>query len=267
VEARQRTEAEAKSRAEAEAKAKADSKAKTDAEAAEKKVAEAAEMALHLAPLDRQRLQVALTSLGFDTRGSDGVFGPRSREMIVAYQKARNQPATSFLSAKQQQALLKEAAAAIGIYEDEQKKKIEEARQKAEEEAKVRAAGAAATTPAATPPATTAAPQAASPSASVAPSLPQGSSSDGSWFGAVSCRDAGRVSFQGTVAGGRGTLSGPDSSLTLVISGSSVAISVQIKGRVEGSFQGELRGRGVFAKGGATSPGGSDLCTVSLVGP
>ena len=48
--------------------------------------------AASLLEADRQRLQVALTSLGFDTRGNDGVFGPRSREMIAAWQKARNQP-------------------------------------------------------------------------------------------------------------------------------------------------------------------------------
>ena len=41
---------------------------------------------------DRQRLQLALTSLGFDTRGTDGFFGPRSREMIAAWQKARRSP-------------------------------------------------------------------------------------------------------------------------------------------------------------------------------
>ena len=47
---------------------------------------------------ERQRLQVALTSLGFDTRGNDGVFGPRSREMVAAWQKARNEPPTGFLT-------------------------------------------------------------------------------------------------------------------------------------------------------------------------
>ena len=61
--------------------------------------AEAEEAALHLGTAERQRLQMALTALGFDTRGSDGAFGPRSREMITAWQQARNRPATGYLTA------------------------------------------------------------------------------------------------------------------------------------------------------------------------
>jgi peptidoglycan hydrolase-like protein with peptidoglycan-binding domain len=53
---------------------------------------------------------MALTVLGFDTRGSDGVFGPRSREMIASWQRARGQPDTGFLSATQPEALLREAS-------------------------------------------------------------------------------------------------------------------------------------------------------------
>jgi serine/threonine protein kinase len=111
AEARHKVEAEAwlKSEAEAMKKAEAEFRQKTEAEAAAKKSAEAAEMALQLALRDRQRIQVALTSLGFDTHGTDGVFGPRSREMILGWQRARNQPATGFLTAAQQEALLKEA--------------------------------------------------------------------------------------------------------------------------------------------------------------
>ena len=70
--------------AEAKQKADAEAKQKAEAEAAAQKAAEAAETALKLVQLDRQRIQVALTSLGFDTQGVDGVFGPRSREMITA---------------------------------------------------------------------------------------------------------------------------------------------------------------------------------------
>ena len=87
-----------------------------------KRRAETAETALKLSQLDRQRLQVALTSLGFDTQGFDGVFGPRSRDMILGWQKARNQPATGFLTAAQQQALLSEAAPALAKYDDDLKK-------------------------------------------------------------------------------------------------------------------------------------------------
>jgi serine/threonine protein kinase/peptidoglycan hydrolase-like protein with peptidoglycan-binding domain len=145
-EARQQAEIAAqKKAAEAEtAKRKVDEEARQQAEvAAQKKAAEAAENTLGLPITERQRLQVALTSLGFDTRGNDGVFGPRSREMIAAWQKARGQPATGFVNGPQQQALLKEAIAAVAKYDAEQKK-IEEEKKKVEEEAKVRAAAAAA---------------------------------------------------------------------------------------------------------------------------
>lgn len=79
------------------------------------------ESRLRLEPADRQRLQIALTSLGFDTRGGDGVFGPRSREMIANWQKAHNQRATGFMTGAQQQALLKEAATALSKYDEQNK--------------------------------------------------------------------------------------------------------------------------------------------------
>jgi len=123
AEAKRKADAEAKLKADAEAKQKADDEAKqrADAEArqkaeaaaddaARKAAAETAETALRLTSADRQRLQVALTVLGFDTRGSDGVFGPRSREMIASWQRARSQPDTGFLSAAQPEALLREAS-------------------------------------------------------------------------------------------------------------------------------------------------------------
>jgi serine/threonine protein kinase len=123
AEAKQKADAEAKQKADAEAKQKADDEAKQRAEAdarqkaeaaaeaaARKAAAETAETALQLTSADRQRLQAALTVLGFDTRGSDGVFGPRSREMIASWQRARGQPDTGFLSAAQHEALLREAS-------------------------------------------------------------------------------------------------------------------------------------------------------------
>ena len=147
--------AQAKAAADAEAKTRADAeaKAKADAEANDAKSAEANEAALRLSLVDRQHLQVALTALGFDTRGVDGSLGPRSREMITAWQKARDLPPTGFLTQPQQQALAKEAAAAIGKYDDEQKQLSEERKRKADEEAK--AAGVSPRT--ASPPASTAA--------------------------------------------------------------------------------------------------------------
>jgi serine/threonine protein kinase/peptidoglycan hydrolase-like protein with peptidoglycan-binding domain len=115
AEAKQKADAEAKQNADDEAKQKADADAKQKAEAAaeaaaRKAAAETAETALQLTSADRQRLQMALTVLGFDTRGSDGVFGPRSREMIASWQRARSQPDTGFLSAAQPEALLREAS-------------------------------------------------------------------------------------------------------------------------------------------------------------
>jgi peptidoglycan hydrolase-like protein with peptidoglycan-binding domain len=123
AEAKQKADAEAKQKADAEAKQKADDEAKqrADAEvkqkadaaadaAARKAAAQTAETALQLTAADRQRLQMALTMLGFDTRGGDGVFGPRSREMIASWQRARGQPDTGFLSTAQQEALLREAS-------------------------------------------------------------------------------------------------------------------------------------------------------------
>ena len=67
--------------------------------------AEAAEAALNLSTTDRRRIQIALSAQGFDTRGSDGTFGPRSREMIAAWQQAQKHPATGYLTAPESQAL------------------------------------------------------------------------------------------------------------------------------------------------------------------
>jgi peptidoglycan hydrolase-like protein with peptidoglycan-binding domain len=117
--------AEAQAAAQRQADEEARSKAAAEAakrEEADTKAAEAAETALHLAPSDRQRLQVALTALGFATGGTDGVFGPRSREMIAAWQKKNGRPATGFITAETQRDLLREAQPALARYDDEQKK-------------------------------------------------------------------------------------------------------------------------------------------------
>lgn len=112
---------------EVEAKIKADGAAEADKDvvglAKLKGEGEAAERSLRLEQSERQRLQVALTSLGFDTRGVDGMFGPRSREMIARWQKAHNLPPTGFLNSAQQQALMREAAPALATYDSEQGKK------------------------------------------------------------------------------------------------------------------------------------------------
>ena len=122
-----------------------------------KQKAEAAELALRLGQPDRQKIQLALTALGFDTLGTDGMFGPRSREMITAWQRARNYPTMGYLTSVQLQSLLREAALPIAKYEgdqrkiEEEKKKVDAARNKAEEEAKVRPAAPTAATSAPAP--------------------------------------------------------------------------------------------------------------------
>jgi len=117
--AQQQAEEEAKSKAQAEAAAR------LKAEEADRKGAEAAETALRLTQADRQRIQVALTALGFGTAGSDGVLGPRSREMIAAWQKKNGRAATGYFSADTQAALLREAGPALARYDEEQKKLAE----------------------------------------------------------------------------------------------------------------------------------------------
>ena len=79
--------------------------ATTAADATQPSSAEAAETALNLSTADRRRIQIALTAQGFDTRGTDGAFGPRSREMITAWQQAQKHPATGYLTAAESQAL------------------------------------------------------------------------------------------------------------------------------------------------------------------
>ena len=126
---RQEAEREAQRKADAEQVAlrRASEEAPGATLARQKEEAEVAERVLSLDQTSRARLQAALTSLGFDTRGSDGVFGPRSREMIAAWQKARRLGPTGFLTAQQQRTLLREGASAVAKY-DEQKNAEEEAR-------------------------------------------------------------------------------------------------------------------------------------------
>ena len=112
--------------------AEADAKAKADADAAATRAAaETAEIALRLSAEDRQRLQIALTSLGFDTQGTDGTFGQRTRDLIAAWQTAHGQTATGFLNALQEQALLSEGAPAVKKFDEDQVKAANAAKAKA----------------------------------------------------------------------------------------------------------------------------------------
>jgi peptidoglycan hydrolase-like protein with peptidoglycan-binding domain len=140
-EARLKAEADAaeKKRTEDAARQKAEADALRRTEGDERKAAEATEAALRLGQPERQKIQVALTSLGFDTRGADGTLGARTREMIASWQRSRGHPPTGYLTAAQQRALLSEAAPAISKFDEDEKRKVEEARRKAEEETKARA--------------------------------------------------------------------------------------------------------------------------------
>jgi serine/threonine protein kinase/peptidoglycan hydrolase-like protein with peptidoglycan-binding domain len=148
--AREKVEAAAEAQRKADEAAATEAAARRKAQEDDKNSAEATENGLRLATIDRQQAQVALTAMGFSTNGADGVFGPRTRTMIAAWQKARNQPPTGFFTGAQLQALLKEASPAVAKFNEEQKKleeeKAKEAKRKAEEAAK--------TPPAATAPAT-----------------------------------------------------------------------------------------------------------------
>jgi len=282
AEARQKADSSAKEVAEAEArqKAEADAKQKADAEAAAvaagKKAAEADETALRLAMADRQRLQVALTSLGFDTRGSDGAFGPRSREMIANWQRGHSYPATGFLTGAQNQALLREAAPAITRFDDEQKK-LEEARKKADED-KAKAEAAAKAVP---PPPVAAAPPPVAAAPNVAAATPR-SGPDGVWRGPMHCTSSRlggefTVGMQITISGGSGTWTRPGSgpgtrgiqSVSLQISGAQVNVSrifvpnnqpgVSQTGRMSARFEGNS-----ISGAGPEQGGGGRTCNISL---
>lgn len=70
--------------------------------------------------LDRQKIQVALAAQGFDPGTPDGQFGARTRQMIAAWQKARNDAPTGFFTRGQYQSILQASAAAITRFERQQ---------------------------------------------------------------------------------------------------------------------------------------------------
>src|SRR5476649_402069 len=118
--AKQKTEEDAR------LKAQAEEEAKRKAEESDRRAAETGELALRLSVPDRQHIQVALTALGFNTNGTDGVFGGHTRDMVAAWQKGHNYPATGYLTGPENQALLREAGPAISRF-DEEKAKAEAA--------------------------------------------------------------------------------------------------------------------------------------------
>jgi len=68
---------------------------------------------LQLSEQDRTSVQVALTSLGHEISSVTGCFGPRTRAMIKAWQKAQGLPVTGYLTEAQLAALRQQAAVAL----------------------------------------------------------------------------------------------------------------------------------------------------------
>jgi serine/threonine protein kinase len=247
-EAKRRAEAESVERRRVEAEVLERDRLASDQAAAKRraeediKAAEMTEAALRLSVQDRRRIQIGLTALGFDTRGSDGVFGLRSREMIAAWQRRNSQPATGFLTGPQHQALASEATPVIAKLEEEQKM-ADEARRKAEEEAKARIVTSSAVSTAA--------------------------SIDGQWSGTLHCSGDRPVSLSGSVSDGQGILHSTNSDLSLRITASSGRVSVSVNpGSViaSGEFHGELRGRSFMAQGKFIRLSGqADACAINLV--
>jgi peptidoglycan hydrolase-like protein with peptidoglycan-binding domain len=74
--------------------------------------AKEAEAGLNLSEQDRKKVQMALDSLGHSIPTATGVFGPRSRLMIAAWQKKQGLPETGFLDNTQLLALHEQAGSA-----------------------------------------------------------------------------------------------------------------------------------------------------------
>jgi peptidoglycan hydrolase-like protein with peptidoglycan-binding domain len=91
-----------------------------EAELDARQQAERAEAALNLSELDRKRVQVALNSLGHEMPTVTGYFGPRTRAMITAWQKAQGLPETGYLTEVQLAALRQQAAGALAKYDQTQ---------------------------------------------------------------------------------------------------------------------------------------------------
>ncbi|MBV9835159.1 MAG: peptidoglycan-binding protein, partial [Alphaproteobacteria bacterium] len=195
----------------------------------EKKSVETVEAALKLADVDRRRIQAALTAKGFDTMGTDGAFGPRTRQMISNWQRSRSEPPTGFLTATQAALLSKDGETALSRLEDERRKAEDEKRKADAERQKAAPAPqqAAAAPPSAPAPAPTPAPVAAAPAAS---------GFDGVYHGRV-CREDQRWCRQLTVIVSGGVISARS------FSGGNCGIPIEMRGPVSpsGSFSGSYQ--------------------------
>jgi peptidoglycan hydrolase-like protein with peptidoglycan-binding domain len=75
--------------------------------------AEKAEAALNLSEQDRKKVQVALNALGHSMPSPTGFFGPRTRAMIMAWQKSQGLPETGYLTETQVSTLWQQSAPAL----------------------------------------------------------------------------------------------------------------------------------------------------------
>jgi peptidoglycan hydrolase-like protein with peptidoglycan-binding domain len=241
------------------AKAAADAAERQKALEADRAKAADAETRLGFTLLDRQHVQVALTSLGFATNRTDGVFAAHTRDMIAEWQKTHAHPDTGYLTGPQDQELLKAGAAAIAKFDDDQKKT------------------AAAATHSQTPPA-------AAPAAPAVPqNVPSTASGDGLWTGTYKCQTNNigapfmmpvRIVVQGghgihTVAGSTETTPG-NHSLAMTISGGNVTFArtyLATGGKNAGTLNTAVlnaRFEGGTITGTGQESQGNRICTVIL---
>ncbi|GIX12676.1 MAG: hypothetical protein KatS3mg118_0635 [Paracoccaceae bacterium] len=89
---------------------------------------------------DRTNIQIDLYILGFDPRGIDGIFGPRTRAAIAAWQRAEGLPVTGYLREGQVRRLDRQAEARRRELREESIRALREAER--EDNAYWRATGA-----------------------------------------------------------------------------------------------------------------------------
>lgn len=83
--------------------------------------AEADETAMNLTREDRRQVQRALTVLGYNTRGVDGIFGPGTRSAIRGWQGENRYDATGFLAPQQLRRLADQAALRAAELEEQER--------------------------------------------------------------------------------------------------------------------------------------------------
>ena len=91
---------------------------------------EQVERSIGLSRDGRVRVQVALKLLGYDIGTPDGVFGPKSRTAISAWQTAQGDAASGYLTTDEHTALLAAAAPQLAAWDLQQQKNAELARQR-----------------------------------------------------------------------------------------------------------------------------------------